>query len=102
MWLSSSFRQQTYLVNFILIDGTWRKKNDSKALLNWNRRPYLESASTKKKYAHEKSERDNTSNILYKVGERWSRKKGVQNENQQHQPNDNIKRILVRNKFIGV
>lgn len=23
-------------------------------------------------------------------------------KNQQHQPNDNIKRILVRNKFIGV
>lgn len=56
-----------------------------------------------KKYAHEKSERDNTSNILYKVGERWSRKKGDQQKNnQQHQPNDNIKRILVRNKFIGV
>lgn len=29
-------------------------------------------------------------------------KKRRPKKNQQHQPNDNIKRILVRNKFIGV
>lgn len=79
-----------------------KKKNDSKALLNWNRRPYLESASTKKNMRTRNLSATTQATYYIKLANDGAEKKASKKKNQQHQPNDNIKRILVRNKFIGV